>query len=139
MKYSFRREKQDIFYHQQSILDEPPSPAALQVVLILCGSPVKNNFIKKTDGAHLLDLSPPYLFPISHLSLSRARIKCWGGAPHGGGGIGGWVVPQEEAAAIHIVVAHCVVALVGGDSQRGEFGSNVWGGDVHHELHAGER
>lgn len=53
--------------------------ATLQVVLILCGSPVNNYFFKKTDG-HLTYLSPPYLFP-SHTPLSRAHVKCRWGAP----------------------------------------------------------
>lgn len=44
--------------------------ATLQVVLILCGSPVNNYFLKKTDG-HLTYLSPPYLFPSHTHSLAR--------------------------------------------------------------------
>lgn len=71
--------KKTEIFHPQLLYQMKTPQATLQVVLILCGSPVNNYFFKKTDG-HLTYLSPPYLFP-SHTPLSRAHVKYRWGAP----------------------------------------------------------
>lgn len=111
--------KKTEIFHPQLLYQMKTPQATLQVVLILCGSPVNNYFFKKTDG-HLTYLSPPYLFP-SHTPLSRAHVKCRWEAPAStvvvvvaifffwGGGAR--VVPQEGAAAVRVVVAHGAASL----------------------------